>query len=980
MELSRSFFNFQRKKNMKEILIAAILAFTMSFTASAGTYGPLANFDVINDTGVVAHGFEIEIDGINQSNITSLFGEAKRWPGMERYGVPVVTTTGTGVRITYMDLTKSTPNSTAANALTVVPTDSCWPLGAPGKYGPNYPCDHFGVSTNVATPVVRYHWLVESTPGSTSLTPVDASVPNPQVIVAAQPAIWVQPPAPAPAAPLPPMVLQPQPPVVHAVMVAPAPNAYEFGEPRWVKVTATGTMQNIGVEELMGDNALIKNAQTQIEWQRLQYDANKAPGGANGTIDLTGVKLDPGAVGIAYRFEYYAYNGAFDPQTHEAITGVDTSGSKTPPATVGAYLGAQMVGVNFDGVIPPAPPLPIAPTINASIAGGIVGKSYTSSFNVTPYNVGDVVDVIITGLPAGLSYGSVNGLVTVNGTPAVVGSFPITIIANDTTNNTTISANTSVDIADAPMVFNVAFNAATVGAVYNYPFSITGGYGALTYSTVSTLPAGMSIINDTLSGAPTIDGSFPITMTVKDSLGFSQNAAVSTLVVNKAPAVVVPPVIPAPIACSGTNAVMTSGSPLTIEIGGGIANAGQTVDVPATITFVAPLTVINAYLTDNLATFSGFIDNATKHCAATTASIAPGLSTLTPTPYHGQVGVEYSPSAANLAAGVMAIQVNVTGGIAPYTVAVSGLPLGMSIDATNKLVGIPTVAGTYQLSISVNDNNGQIRNSAATLVIDPAPVAISCSGTNEVITQIAPGAGGINPTAGWLLTNIGLHRVQYPNQANTVIAPGASFAVGSIVSYSGTIEPSGVFCVANSMSISAPVFCAAPKVRDAATNTCVTPACPTGQVRDANGVCAIPPVVCTAPKVRNAATNTCVTPACPTGQVRNANGVCAIPPVVCAAPKVRDATKNTCVTPPVVAPASCVAPAGSKSVSGHAAISSVSGTRVVISGKTVNTLGCTKITYKGHAKGLVIGYDDEYKGYSVSGVIYATSMIVNDGQ
>ena len=931
----------------KLLLAGAILVSTMSVTASAGTYGPLANFDVINDTGGVAHGFEIEIDGINQSNITSLFGEAKRWPGMERYGFPVVTPTGTGVRITYMDLTKSTPNSTAANALTVVPTDSCWPLGAPGKYGPNYPCDHFGVSTNVATPIVRYHWLVESTPGSTSLIPVDASVPNPQVIVAAQPAIWVQPPAAAPAAPLPPMVLQPQPPLVHAVMVAPAPNAYEFGEPRWVKVTATGTMQNIGVEELMGDNAVIKNAQTQIEWQRLQYDANKAPGGANGTIDLTGVKLDPGAVGIAYRFEYYKYNGAFDPETHEAITGVDTSGgSKTPPATVGAYLGAQMVGVNFDGVIPPAPPLPIAPTINASIAGGIVGKIYTSSFNVTPYNVGDVVDVIITGLPAGLSYSSVNGLVTINGTPAAVGSFPITITANDTTNNTSISANTSVDIADAPMVFNVAFNAATVGTVYSYPFYITGGYGALQYSTVSILPAGMSIINDTLSGAPTVDGSFPITMTVKDSLGFSQNAAVSTLVVNKAPVVVAPPAIPAPVACSGTNAIMTSGSLLTIEIGGGIANAGQTVDVPATITFIAPLTAADAYVKDNLATFSGFIDNATKHCAATTASIAPGLSTLTPTPYHGQVGVEYSPSAVDLAAGGMAIQVNIAGGIAPYTVVVSGLPLGMSIDATNTFVGIPQVAGTYTLGVSVSDSNGQSISSAASLIVDPAVVPVACSGTNEVITQIAPGADGINPTPGWLSTATGLNRVRYPNQANTVVARGASFAVGSLASYSGTIEPSGVLCVANTMSISAPV---------------VAPVCTLPSVLT-NGSCVIPVPVCVAPQVLDAASNTCVTL-----------------PVVCVSPQVRDVATNTCVTP-VVAPVSCAAPAGSKSASGHAAISSVSGASVVISGKKVKTLGCTKMTYKGHAKGLVVGYDDEYKGYSINGLIYATSMIVDDGK
>jgi hypothetical protein len=100
-----------------------------------------------------------------------------------------------------------------------------------------------------------------------------------------------------------------------------------------------------------------------------------------------------------------------------------------------------------------------------------------------------------------------------------------------------------------------------------------------------------------------------------------------------------------------------------------------------------------------------------------------------------------------------------------------------------------------------------------------------------------------------------------------------------------------------------PVVCTLPAVRDAATNTCKTPACPTGQVRNAAGVCVAPtptPVVCTPPAVRDAATNTCKTPACPTGQVRNAAGVCVVTtptPVVCTPPAVRDAATNTCSTP-----------------------------------------------------------------------------------
>jgi len=248
---------------IKKIWFGFLLCVVIVIPASAGVYGSLANFDVVNDTGQTAHGFEIDIDGITPNEITSLFGDASRWPGMERYGSPVVSTTATGVKIVYQaTYNGSWSAGTPSGTLPVSPSDSCWPYGAP-NYGPNYPCDHFGVSTSVSTPNVTYMWLVETSPGSSSLTPVLATVPNP---------VWTV---------GPPVIINnvPQPPPVNVVIVAPQPLGYEFGEPRWVKVTATGTLQDIAVEDLMAENAVLKKAQTQVqlEWQLLQVDAG-APG------------------------------------------------------------------------------------------------------------------------------------------------------------------------------------------------------------------------------------------------------------------------------------------------------------------------------------------------------------------------------------------------------------------------------------------------------------------------------------------------------------------------------------------------------------------------------------------------------------------------------------------------------------------------------------------------------------------------------
>ena len=69
--------------------------------ATAAVIGFLGNFDVINDTGQTAYGFEIELEGLHSSDITDVFGGPGRgFPtgrgfdpatSVERYGAPTVT-------------------------------------------------------------------------------------------------------------------------------------------------------------------------------------------------------------------------------------------------------------------------------------------------------------------------------------------------------------------------------------------------------------------------------------------------------------------------------------------------------------------------------------------------------------------------------------------------------------------------------------------------------------------------------------------------------------------------------------------------------------------------------------------------------------------------------------------------------------------------------------------------------------------------
>lgn len=77
--------------------------------------------------------------------------------------------------------------------------------------------------------------------------------------------------------------------------------------------------------------------------------------------------------------------------------------------------------------------------------------------------------------------------------------------------------------------------------------------------------------------------------------------------------------------------------------------------------------------------------------------------------------------------------VSASGGFAPYTFSATGLPAGLSVNATTGAVtGTPTSAGSFTPVFTVADSAGGSASQAATITVDPAPVAVanqSASGT-----------------------------------------------------------------------------------------------------------------------------------------------------------------------------------------------------------------------------------------------------------
>ncbi len=361
----RNFGNFSKFRT--STLLVGLAMTAAPALGTAGVIGFLGNFDVINDTGTTAHGFEIELESLHSADISDVFGGPGRgFPtgrgfdpsnSVERYGAPTISEYSNGasfgVRVTYLGVFDGvswdygTPSGTF-----VTPGDNCWSGGGVG-YGPATPCDHFGVGTLQNPTKTTYNWLLETgTPGVLSKGGVNLPAPAWQVI----------PDLANPAAP----------PQVVAQIEAPRPEFEDqFGDAIWVKVYTTELEDEVDLEDLIGGNPVIDQAETEIEWQLLQTDpGNPAAGRLESGY---GVPVGANARSIIRRYEFFDYVGPYDLETHEALVDSD---SHPLESELGIYLGAQNAGLNLDMAIHGVDPVGVpAPSVLWLLGASLIGSA-----------------------------------------------------------------------------------------------------------------------------------------------------------------------------------------------------------------------------------------------------------------------------------------------------------------------------------------------------------------------------------------------------------------------------------------------------------------------------------------------------------------------------------------------------------------------------------------------------------------------------
>lgn len=271
---------------------------------------------------------------------------------------------------------------------------------------------------------------------------------------------------------------------------------------------------------------------------------------------VTTTTLPNGTVGAAYSATLQE-SGGVSPFTWSIVAGTlpngltlaastgAISGTPTTPGTSNFTVQAadssvpQQTATKALSITITPPPLAIA---TASLPDGVVGTPYSQVIQATG-GVSPFTWVVGAGtlLPHNLNLdNSATSKLTISGTPDMQqAAVQFTIQVTDSANQSaTMSYTVNINGPPALTIGTSSVPPGTINVPYlSFSFSAAGGTSTLTWSETGALPAGLIFAsNGTLSGTPTVTGSFPILVTVRDS-GGQTNTKAFTIVIYPAPAV-----------------------------------------------------------------------------------------------------------------------------------------------------------------------------------------------------------------------------------------------------------------------------------------------------------------------------------------------------------------------------------------------------------------------------------------------------------
>lgn len=478
-------------------------------------------------------------------------------------------------------------------------------------------------------------------------------------------------------------------------------------------------------------------------------------------------------------------------------------------------------------------------------------------------------------LPAGLTLNSTTGVIA--GVPSVAGTQGFSIEATDYGSSggsippssviepltitihhgVGITVNTSGIPTNLTQGQNIDQVKHANGQAYSDIVTASGGSGSFTYS-VSGEPDGLSINSTTgkVTGTPTHAGAFIMGVTATDSQGVSQSAQLVLLVTEPAQLTITTTSLPDgtinvayPTATDSGFLLQAAGgstpyiwsSSCSVNLASGSSAVGSCATdtaknglpsgmtlAPTTGQLAGTPTVAGSYSVTFVVSDSG---NAQSTCSASSSTPStPTCATATFTLTINGTGLTITSSSplADAAVGEQygggtAIQLQASGGVAPYTWQLEPCPssqttclstTGLAVETNGVIAGTPGTGteGTYTFTVEVQDSTGTIASKQFTLTIEP-PLTVTTTSLSEAASgvsysQTLKATGGTGSDT-WALTcsggsssNACLPSGISLNSSTGQISGTAIQGIGGTYSFTATVKDKGGATASQSLTMS----------------------------------------------------------------------------------------------------------------------------------------------------------------------------------
>ncbi|UPG88153.1 autotransporter domain-containing protein [Luteibacter aegosomaticola] len=454
----------------------------------------------------------------------------------------------------------------------------------------------------------------------------------------------------------------------------------------------------------------------------------------------------------------------------------------------GTYLPAPEVTQSFQILIPGtavefATPSPLP----SAVGGAAYSINIIATGGAAPYTfqmTGGTLPVGMTLNPAGV----------ISGTPIQAGTFNFSVRATDSSTQTADKAYQIVVNAPGIALTPVTLPQGKVGDVYSSTtLTASGGTAPYTFSVTSgALPSGLTLRpTGVLSGSPTASGSFNVTVTGTDRLGFTGSQPYTVTIGQQGP-----------IAVNGS-----STTPANTAVTIPVTSAGGPVTSVAVIQQPAHGTVVVSGLNLIYTPASYYFGSDTLKYTVTGPGGTSDPATVTITVAAGAVPVA-SPQVVTVLAGKAVTLHALTGATnGPFvSAAVVAQPTSgtVVVQGTDLIYTAPADAsGTLGFDYTVSNAYGASAPAHVTLTVNPVPVAPSLTGS-----AIAGTSMQVNLTAtahGGPFTAARIVAVSPSNAGTATVqatANGYVMAFAAAPAFSGAAQVS--YTLSNAFAESAP--------------------------------------------------------------------------------------------------------------------------------------------------------------------------------